>query len=243
MDYAQLHAQYRTRERASERSDYSRSREQAFLQKLQAWYSSDGDLSAPRVSMAPRKLLFPPHNGSGLTPLFHAADCGWSLAVDWLLAHGAGVDDLSELRSRAPLHTVVLKDNEIIAKRLLDAGAQVDVCDDRGETSLRYACRYDYINMCKLLLSRGADPHLRDDGGELMRRASKLLEVVCASGGWKPYVDAPRKALFKFRKALPTLQRGPSSVPAKVERLFTDSGIPDEVFRHVLAFWRSARDY
>ena len=70
-----------------------------------------------------------------------------------------------------------------------------------------------------------------------------LFLDVRAAGGWQPYVDAPRKELFKFRKALPSLQRGPSSVPAHVERLFTDLGVPDEVFRHVLAFWRSARDY
>ena len=70
-----------------------------------------------------------------------------------------------------------------------------------------------------------------------------LLLDVRAAGGWQPYVDAPRKELLEFRKALPSLQRGPSNVPAHVERLFTDLGVPDEIFRHVLAFWRSERDY
>jgi hypothetical protein len=137
-----------------------------------------------------------------------------------------------------------MKDNEFLAKRLLDAGAQVDGCDDApyGEPSLAFACRHGRIKICKLLLSRGADPHLRDEVN-FLKNTSELLEIVCASGGWKSYVDAPRKELFKFRKALPTLQRGPSSVPAHVERLFFDAGVPDEVFRHVLAFWRSARDY
>ena len=233
------------------RNDYSRRCEQAFLQKLQAWYSPDCDLSAPVVPMLRQgELLFPPHNEpveyGSYTPLFYAVHCGWTSVVDWLLAHGAGVDDLSGRRPRAyraPLQAAVMKDNEFLAKRLLDAGAQVDACSDTGEPSLAFACRHDRIKICKLLLSRGADPHLRDDDGHFLKTTSELLEIVCASGGWKSYVDAPRKELFKFRKALPTLQRGPSSVPAKVERLFTDSGIPDEIFRHVLAFWRSARDY
>ena len=82
-----------------------------------------------------------------------------------------------------------------------------------------------------------------DDDDDDDPRVAALLLDVRAAGGWQPYVDAPRKELFKFRKALPSLQRGPSSVPAHVERLFTDLGVPDEVFRHVLAFWRSARDY
>ena len=234
------------------RNDYSRSCEQAFLQKLQAWYSPDCDLSAPVVPMLrPNELLFPPLKESveygSYTPLFYAVHCGWTLVVDWLLAHGAGVDDLSGRRPRAyraPLQAAVMKDNEFLAKRLLDAGAQVDGCDDApyGEPSLAFACRHGRIKICKLLLSRGADPHLRDEVN-FLKNTSELLEIVCASGGWKSYVDAPRKELFKFRKALPTLQRGPSSVPAHVERLFFDAGVPDEVFRHVLAFWRSARDY
>ena len=238
------------------RNDYSRSCEQVFLQKLQAWYSPDCDLSAPVVPMLQQhEILFPPLKESveygSYTPLFYAVHMGWTLVVDWLLAHGARVDDLSGRRPRwprdngflrAPLFAAVMKDNEFLAKRLLDAGAQVDACSDTGEPSLALACRHGPIKICKLLLSRGADPHLRDEVN-FLSNTSELLEIVCASGGWKSYVDAPRKELFKFRKALPTLQRGPSSVPAHVERLFADAGVPDEVFRHVLAFWRSARDY
>ena len=106
--------------------------------------------------------------------------------------------------------------------------------------------------MCKLLLSRGAsldalnssdrDPEARARYYCELNNAA-LFADVRAAGGWQPYVDAPRKELLEFRKALPSLQRGPSNVPAHVERLFADLGVPDEVFRHVLAFWRSERDY
>ena len=70
-----------------------------------------------------------------------------------------------------------------------------------------------------------------------------LFAGVRAAGGWQPYVAAPRNELLEFRRALPTLQRGPSSVPAHLERLFCDKKVPEDAFKHVLAFWRSARDY
>jgi ankyrin repeat protein len=45
------------------------------------------------------------------------------------------------------------------ATMLLDAGARLDIRDDLLEsTPLGWACRWGWIELVKLLLSRGADP-------------------------------------------------------------------------------------
>ena len=71
-------------------------------------------------------------------------------------------------------------------------------------------------------------------------RAAFLAEVR-AAGGWNKYVDAPRQELLAFRRELPTLRRAPPSAPAHLERLFLE--IPEDVFMHILSFWRTPRDY
>ena len=69
-----------------------------------------------------------------------------------------------------------------------------------------------------------------------------FLAEVRAAGGWGKYVDAPRRELLAFRRELPTLhRRGPSRSSAHIhERLFLE--IPEDVFMHVLSFWRTPRD-
>ncbi|KAH8071684.1 hypothetical protein JL721_4185 [Aureococcus anophagefferens] len=107
--------------------------------------------------------------------------------------------------------------------------------------------------MCKLLLSRGAslDPRANDGNDpEAVARyycnttLANFLAAVRAAGGWQPCVDAPRKELLALRQRLPALRdRGraaPSSSVRAHERLFLKT--PDDVFSHVLTFWRSDRD-
>ena len=73
-----------------------------------------------------------------------------------------------------------------------------------------------------------------------------LLRGVRAAGGWAAYVGVPRLELLALRRALPALRESgrasPSSVPAH-ERLFLRADVPDDVFSHILTFWRTSRDY
>jgi hypothetical protein len=109
--------------------------------------------------------------------------------------------------------------------------------------------------ICQLLLSRGASLDLRDRNGKDPERYARVsynittadfLTEVRAAGGWAKYVAAPRAELLALRHELPLLrERGrasPSTVRAH-ERLFLDTTLPDEVFSHILAFWRTPRDY
>ena len=106
--------------------------------------------------------------------------------------------------------------------------------------------------MCKLLLSRGAsldarnshagrDPEAIARFGACLNNAAFLAEVR-AAGGWSAYVAAPRNQLLALRRELPTRFRTAPCRERAQARLFLDPRIPDDVFVHVLTFWRSARD-
>ena len=105
--------------------------------------------------------------------------------------------------------------------------------------------------MTRLLVSRGASLDVRDEDGydavdfaqmTGYRRAANFLAAVRAAGGWDDYLREPREQLIALRRELPTRRRH-SPCRARVQaRLFLDVRVPDDVFAHVLAFWRSDRD-
>jgi ankyrin repeat protein len=68
-----------------------------------------------------------------------------------------------------------------IARRLLDAGADVNHVDHDGMTPLMWAVQGDHLAMVRLLLQRGANPALRDREGQSARDQAevwKLADVV-----------------------------------------------------------------
>ena len=80
--------------------------------------------------------------------------------------------------------------------------------------------------------------------GALSERAEKaaFLADVRAAGSWSAYVAAPRKQLLALRRELPTHFRTAPCRERAQAWLFLDPRIPDDVFKHVLTFWRSERD-
>ena len=192
-----------------------------------------------------------PDHARGVTRLYYAAHCGWCAAITWLLEQGADVLVDNPSGGWTPLHAAAYYDQRDAAVLLLDAGARVDDRDHCGHTALHFAAWNGQIVLCKLLLSRGASLDARtNDGDDPEARARRLdhpatadfLAAVRAAGGWRPYIDAPRKELLALRRELPTLFRtGPCRARAQA-RLFLDTRVPDDVFAHVLAFWRGARD-
>ena len=197
-------------------------------------------------------LILDPHDDRGNTPLGCAAARGWCTAIIWLLKKGADV----QTSGIAPLHAAAIRAGPCLAVvLLLDAGARVDKRDTQQKTALHYAAELGNEKTCKILLSRGASLDVRNRGGfnpEVLARncgsatTADLLAEVRAAGGWDKYVHEPRAELLALRRELPSLrERGrasPSTVRAH-ERLFLDARLPDEVFSHILAFWRTSRDY
>ena len=182
----------------------------------------------------------------GYTRLTFAASRGWCSSIKWLLENGADID--AGEHGWTPLHAAAHLDKRDAAVLLLDAGARVDAPDVNRIAPLHgvaYSGNRD-LEMCKLLLSRGASLEPRDNSGQdaeaLARRLGHmtmvdLLAAVRAAGGWAGYVDAPRRQLPSLR------ERGraaPSSSVRVHERLFVE--VPDDVFVHAVAFWRGPRD-
>ncbi|KAK7234456.1 spectrin binding protein [Aureococcus anophagefferens] len=199
--------------------------ERSFIDQTARYHAAGGDLDT---------LFDAPVLREKVTRLYYAAETNWCSAVDWLLKHGADV-------------------------HLGRPSKRVNDRTRREDTALHVAAQRNHPKMCKLLLSRGASLDARDDEGRDPEARARLcplfnphghalansLAAVRAAGGWSLWLNAPRKELLALRHRLSALrERGrwkPSSnVPPLHERLFLKT--PDDVFSHVLAFWRSDRD-
>ena len=204
-----------------------------------------------------------PQYGRAYTLLYYAVGSGWCPAITWLIKNGADVDAGEPRTGMTPLHRATRQHGSRDADAaerlapvlLLDAGARVDERDLAGRTALHYAVESENEETCKLILSRGASLDLLPNyyfvpGANIQNRRSMatatFLAKVRAAGGWDKYVHEPRAELLALRRELPSLrERGrasPSTVRAH-ERLFLNTSLPDEAFSHILAFWRTSRDY
>jgi hemoglobin len=86
-------------------------------------------------------------------------------ALELLIAHGAHVNQVTGVGGMTPLHMSARRGTTGIAEALLDAGADIEARDKKGETPLRRAVNCGQERMVGLLLSRGADPRSTDKQG------------------------------------------------------------------------------
>ena len=134
-----------------------------------------------------------------------------------------------------------------VVRFLLRRGANLELVDNDGHDAVHYAREY---------LPRPPS------GWQSGAKKLQLLSDVKNAGGWKPYAAAPRVALVRLRLLCargratpppePVLRRlfGAPAAPAGPLRSTMSSKkagrgarpIPNEVFWHVLAFWRTPRD-
>ena len=239
--------------------------EVSFLDAARAWVASGHDINRDVAvytinGSLPVRIEEP--NTMQETLLQHASQRGWCGAMRWLLNRGALVEGRDESNRSTPLHVAALNGQENAAVLLLNAGGQVDARNRFSGTPLDSAARYGQTRLCKLLLSRGASLDATNSQGldpeasarqraedvsnyqypdDTALRTADLLAEVRAAGGWNMYFAAPRQELLAFRRELPTLRCAPPSAPAHLERLFLE--VPEDVFIHVVSFWRTPRDY
>jgi Arf-GAP/coiled-coil/ANK repeat/PH domain-containing protein len=72
-----------------------------------------------------------------------------------------------------------------IAEALLDAGADLEASDKKGETPLRRAVNCGHKDLAALFVSRGADPNAPDKKGVTPRdaaRNSEMIEILSGNG-------------------------------------------------------------
>ena len=226
-------AEYIARERACELS---------FMEQTQRYHAAGGDLDSPVFELIQADGS---HIQWGHPRLSHAALQGWYSAMTWLLQNGADVHR-GCASGCTPLHAAVEYDQHGAVVLLLDAGARLDQQNTFGWTALHAAAYYASIGMCKLLLSRGASLDERIWHGRDPEASTQFLTEVHAAGGWTSYVAAPRLELLELRRALAALRERGRASPSSVlvhEVLFLRDDVPDDVFSHILTFWRSDRDY
>ena len=121
--------------------------EEDFLDECQKAYRNGADLDA-----------FDAHPPVLVNRLCTAAPRGWCESVRWLIQHGADVNVSLGYYGLPPLHSFFLygQRDYRIAQLLLDAGAHVDLVDDRSFTPLLHMCFKGNVDEVKFLLSRGA---------------------------------------------------------------------------------------
>ncbi|KAJ8263389.1 hypothetical protein COCON_G00158460 [Conger conger] len=149
----------------------------------------------------PKKLRFHPKQ------LYLSAKQGEIQKVLLMLVDGLDPNFKMENQSRrTPLHVAAQAGHREICHILLQAGANLDMCDGDQRTSLMLACENNHLETVKYLLRAGAITSHKDlDGSTCLHLAAKmgqysvvqhllstgLIDINCQDdGGWTPIIWA-----------------------------------------------------
>ena len=177
--------------------------------------------------------------------------------ITMLVEAGADVNARNERSGRTPLLLAAAHCRSIgggrksaIIRHLLTLGARIDISDDYGGT-------VDSILAVNQLLDYDdTDGWIRYQKRD-HRRAMRLVADVRAAGTWARYLHEPRVRLDVLRQLCARGRAAPQTyfflgLPGThmrirrrrqniVASLFTD--LPKDMFRHVVRFWGSDRDF
>jgi ankyrin repeat protein len=121
----------------------------------------DGGLNAADALMSSPAFKVDTHNSDGETALMIAALKGRLDICKRLLAMGATVQQ----PGWSPLHYAASGPDPEVVALILSKGAPIDALSPNGSTPLMMAAQYGSIDGAILLLTRGADPTLRNAAG------------------------------------------------------------------------------
>ena len=128
------------------------------LDRVKAIVDEDQDMSADLVNA---------YAQDGFTALGLAAFFGHEDNAAYLLTKGAQVNSVSQNRMRVmPLHSAVAGRHIGIARRLLEAGADVSAKQADGFAPLHGAAQNGQVEMIELLLAHGANVNTPTDDGK-----------------------------------------------------------------------------
>jgi hemoglobin len=124
-------------------------------------------------------------DGGGHTPLYSVGNeckiAGCGKVVHALVRAGAKVDACDGVKHCTALHMAARRGNVVVAKALLECGADIESRDTLGETPLRRSVNCDKPEVAALLLSRGADRHSKGSKGLtplLAARSSAMKKLL-----------------------------------------------------------------
>lgn len=137
-------------------------------------------------------------NSAGMTPLHFAVQIqNVPDLVSTLLHHKAAVNKTDKDGRTALMHAARIG-NVWAVEHLLEAHADIDMCDIRDRTALAYAIENSHTGITKLLLEHGADVHVR---GRLPAKELPGLDGwtrhVCLVGSKSMYAVAVAHANYE----------------------------------------------
>ena len=118
----------------------------------------------------------------GYTALILASYNGQESTAALLLSYGARVDAGDRDRGNTALMGVAFKGYSVIARSLIDAGADVNARNFAGQTALMTAALFGRTEIIDMLLAAGADPALSDASGN-------TVVTLARSQGNQPLAD------------------------------------------------------
>lgn len=128
---------------------------------------------------------FSPDKPKAVNDLFAKFDAE---IIDELIKYGADVDDskvdiIGKYPLGSPLLAAIKRENMPVVVKLLEHGADVNICDDNGNTPLHVAIDKNRIDIVKKLLEvSGVDVEMRNDAGDTpLYKAidDKNFEAIC----------------------------------------------------------------
>ncbi len=137
------------------------------------------------------------------TPLADASRAGDVATIRSLIAHGADPNEAAGQNNWSPLLHAIHKGQIRSVEALLDGGADINRVSGNGITPLMMAAGYGYDDIVRVLLQRGANPRIADNGG------SHAIDIAAAG-----VADIDRFTLFQcqdetvrlLRDAAPTIR-------------------------------------
>lgn len=121
------------------------------------------------------------HAQDGLTPL-HWAVAGPIEAMEKLLALGADPNATS-LEGATPIMNAVQSNKPDKLNLLLQSGAVINYCDNRGFTAIHRAAEMGHVDIVKILLANGADRTIEAEGHTALslvqaQNNSEIIELL-----------------------------------------------------------------